>query len=477
MTENGKIPEGFKRELESRFEGYSWEMVKTSSKRSVYHLRRDGYPGVYLKIYHPKGLFQKINNLISPRTKREADMLENLTASGISAAEVLAHFRFGVCSAIAVREVENSRLLSSFERDFQERILFSVVKDFLEHGFEHHDLHPGNILIDESNNYVLIDCYEVRGKNSISVSNSIRSVASAASVYGTTLPELKTLIPQELESMLGAVSVMAGSIRRKRAARHIRRSLSEGSFSRIENNGDYKAIVRRDETLDLNEIINLHCENLREGSSLLKVQKKTQVSISGTYCVKSYKRTPAFFKPYAQRSWEGSLVLLFNGFRVAEPSAFIVFRDRSSMLISRKLDYPQLDRLLHSGGLAETERGNLAAMIGRTIGMMHMSGIFHADLKACNIFIDIERNEAVFIDTDRVVQSGCVSREKRFRNLMQIGLSIPRCFAMESGRDMVNAYAARTGDDAQFLIGELKRQMKGREIIYTTENGDRFEVF
>lgn len=477
MTEKGRIPEGFKRELESRFEGYSWEIIKSSSKRSVYHLLRGGHPGVYLKVYHPKGLFQKINNLISPRTKREADMLEKLAASGISAAEVLAHFRSGVYSAIAVREVENIRLLSCFERDFQERILFSVTKDFLERGFVHFDLHPGNILIDKSNNYVLIDCYEVRKKNSIGISNWISSFASAASVYGTTLPELKTLIPEEFESMLGTVSEMAGSIRRKRAARHIRRSLSEGSFSRIENNGDYKAIVRRDETLDLNEIINLHCENLREGSNLLKVQEKTQVSISGTYCAKSYKRSPAFLEPYAQRSWKGSLVLMFNGFRTAEPAACIVFRDRSSMLISRKLEYPQLDRLLHSGGLAGTERKNLAAMLGRTVGMMHMSGIFHADLKACNIFIDTERNEAVFIDTDRIVQSGRVAREKRFRNLMQIGLSIPRCFAMESGRDMINAYAARTGDDAQFLIGELKRQMKGKEVIYTTEKGDRFEVF
>jgi RIO-like serine/threonine protein kinase len=168
---------------------------------------------------------------------------------------------------------------------------------------------------------------------------------------------------------------------------------------------------------------------------------------------------------------------MFNGFRVAEPVACIVFRDRSSMLISRKLDYPQLDRLLDCGGLVEAERKTLAGMIGRAIGRMHMSGIFHADLKACNIFIDTGRNEAVFIDTDRVVQSGRVSREKRFRNLMQIGLSIPRRSAISSGREMIDAYAVRTGDDADYLVGELKRQMKGKEVIYTTENGDRFEVF
>jgi tRNA A-37 threonylcarbamoyl transferase component Bud32 len=477
MTEKGKIPEGFRRVLELRFEGYSWVMVKTSSKRSVYHLRKEGHPGVYLKVYHPEGLFQKVNNLISPRTKREADMLEKLAASGISAAEVLAHFRFGVCSAIAVREVENSRLLSSFETGFQEHILFLVTKDFLEHNFVHYDLHPGNILIDESSNYVLIDCYEVQKKCSVVASNWIRSFALAASVYGTTLPELKMLIPEEFESVLGAVSEMAGTIRRKRAARHIRRSLSEGSFSRIEINGDYRAIVRRYETPDLNEIINLHGKNLREGSNLLKVQEKTQVSIVGEYCVKSYNKSSVLLEPYALRSWKGSLVLMFNGFRVAEPVACIVFRDRSSMLISRKLDYPQLDRLLDCGGLVEAERKTLAGMIGRAIGRMHMSGIFHADLKACNIFIDTGRNEAVFIDTDRVVQSGRVSREKRFRNLMQIGLSIPRRSAISSGREMIDAYAVRTGDDADYLVGELKRQMKGKEVIYTTENGDRFEVF
>ena len=390
---------------------------------------------------------------------------------------MLAHFRYGTSSAIAVREVENSRLLSSFEKDFQEKILFLVTKDFLEHGFVHDDLHPGNILIDESNNYVLIDCYEVRKKNGVGVSNRIRSFASAASVYGTTLPELKILIPAEYERTLGTVAKMAGNIRRKRAGRHIKRSLSEGSFSRIENNGDYQAIVKREEALDLKDMINLHRKNLMEGSNLLKVQDKTQVSIAGAYCVKSYKRSPVFLNPYALRSWKGSLILMFNGFRVAEPVACIVFSDRSSMLVSRKLDYPQLDRILDCGGLFDAEQKTLAGMIGRTVGRMHMAGIFHADLKACNIFIDTDRNEAVFIDTDRVVQSRFVSREKRFRNLMQIGLSIPRRSAISSGRNMIDAYAAQTGDDAEYLTGELKRIMLGKEVLYTTENGDRVEVF
>lgn len=477
MNDRSGLPPKLKKELESRFEGYSWKIVKSSSKRSVYNLIKEGHPGVYLKIYHPEGLFQRIRNLVSPRTKVEADMLKELASKGIPAAEVLGHFRYGTSSAIAVREVEGNRLLISFERDFQEKILFSVTKDFLERGFMHYDLHPGNILIDESSNYVLIDCYEVRKKNDDSVSNRIRSFATAASVFGTSMPELKTLIPDEPERTLEAIAEMAGNIRRKRVERWVRRSLLSGSFSRIESNEDYQAIVRRDETLDLNEMINLHRKNLQEGSNLLKVQEKTQVSIVGAYCVKSYKRSPLFLEPYAQRSWKGSLVLMFNGFRVAEPAACIVFTDRSSMLVSRRLDYPQLDRILENGKLAETERKTLAGMIGRILGMMHMSGIFHADLKACNIFIDTGRNEAVFIDTDRVVQSKHVSREKRFRNLLQIGLSIPRKAALSDGRNMIDAYAARTGDDAEFLISQLKSEMRGKEIVYTSENGDRFEVF
>jgi len=477
MNDRSLLPLGLMKELEARFEGYSWEIVKSSSKRSVYHLIREGYPGIYLKVCHPEGFFQRIRNLVFPRTRIEANMLNILASKGSAVAEVLGHFRCGASSAIAVREVEGNRLLISFERDFQERVLFSVTRDFLERGFVHHDLHPGNILIDKNSNYVLIDCYEVRNKSSVGVSNRVRSFASAAAVFGTSMPALKTLIPDESEGTHRAVVEMAGNIRRKRVERWIRRSLLDGSFSRIENNADYQAVVKREETPDLKKIIDIHGKNLSKGSNLLKVQEKTQVSIAGEYCVKSYKSSPLFLEPYARRSWKGSLVLMFNGFRVAEPVACIVFRDRSSMLVSRKLDYPQLDRILDSGGLTETERKTLAGTIGRTVGMMHMSGIFHADMKACNIFMDTERSEAVFIDTDRVVQSSRVSREKRLRNLMQIGLSIPRRVAMESGRDMIDAYAALTDDDAQYLIDELKRRMKGKEVIYTTENGDRFEIF
>jgi tRNA A-37 threonylcarbamoyl transferase component Bud32 len=477
MADSTELSGTLKRELESRFEGYIWERVKSSSKRSVYHLTKYGYPGVYLKIYHPRDLFQRTRNLILPRTQKEAAMLKELAHSGIPAAEVLAHFCHGTNSAIAVREVENSRLLSCFEKGFQEKMLFSITNDLLEHGFVHDDLHPGNILIDNNNNYILIDCYEVKKKNVIRISDRIRSFASIASVFGTTLTELKRLITVDNERTIASVAMLAQSISRKRIRRWIKRSLSDGSFSRTEKNEDYHAIIRRDETLDLKDMINIHRYNLRTGSNLLKVQEKTQISIVGAYCVKTYKKSLTLLEPYALRSWKGTLILMFNGFRVAEPAACIVFNDKSSMLISKKIEYPQLDRLLGSGRLNAQDNKDLAVLIGRTIGRMHMLGIFHADLKACNMFVERGMNEAFFIDTDRVVQLKHVSREKRLRNLMQIGLSIPRAAATSGGRVMLDAYAAQTGDKATSLINEMKMKMEGKEIVYTTDQGDRHEVF
>ena len=85
-------------------------------------------------------------------------------------------------------------------------------------------------------------------------------------------------------------------------------------------------------------------------------------------------------------------------------------------------------------------------------------------------------NEAIFIDTDRVTQLRHISREKRVRNLMQIGLSIPRAAAISAGRAMIDAYASQTFDNAENLFNELKMKMKGKEIVYTTDEGDRFEV-
>ncbi len=477
MADGASLPGAFGRELESRFEGYSWDRVKSSSKRSVYHLTKQGNPGVYLKIYHPQDLFQRIRNLVLPRTQKEAGMLKELARSGIPAAEVLAHFCHGTGSALAVREVEKSRLLIHFEKDFQEKMLFSIAGDILEHGFVHDDLHPGNVLIDSRNNYILIDCYEVKKKNGDRPSDRIRSYASIASVFGTTLPELKRLLPAENEGTIDSIALMAQDIRRKRVKRWIRRSLSDGSFSKTEKNRDYHAIIKRDETIDLKDMINIHRNNLKTGSNLLKVQDKTQISIAGDYCVKTYKKPLILNEPYALRSWKGSLILMLNGFRVAEPVACIVFNDGSSMLISRKLGFTQMDRLLHSGRLNAQEISTMAMSLGRTIGRMHMLGIFHADLKACNIFIDTAVNEAIFIDTDRVVQKKEILREKRLRNLMQIGLSLPSAASVSGGRSMIDAYTSQTGDNAEYLISELKRKMEGEKIVFTTENGDVFEVF
>jgi tRNA A-37 threonylcarbamoyl transferase component Bud32 len=463
--------------LKKDFGGYSWETVKASGKRSVYRLSGKGRQALYVKVYHPESPFQRIRNFLFPRTGKEADTLNKLSSAGIKAAEVTGQYRSGSSSAIVLKAVEPGRQLDSFDSGFQEETVFRIARGLLKKGFIHDDIHSGNIIIDDNNEPVLVDCYEIRQKKRLGFCDEVRVLASAAAIFGTPLSEIKKLLPGYSKPAILMISVLARHFRMRRVRRLSGRSLANGSFSEIIRTEKYSAASRRGLVLDLDGIIASHRKNIEAGTGLLKIQEKTQLSAVGRYCVKSYKKAGWPFSPYAVRAWKGALILKFNGFRVAEPAACAVFKDSTSILVSEKLELPQLDRLLAECGLPDDTLSGLAAILGNTIGRMHALGVFHADLKACNIFVDEKACAFVFIDTDRVGQPVHIPKRRRLKNLVQIGLSIPRATSAAVRKRFIEAYAIQTGDDAESLFNELAAIMKGREIVYTTSSGDRFETF
>jgi len=62
-------------------------------------------------------------------------------------------------------------------------------------------------------------------------------------------------------------------------------------------------------------------------------------------------------------------------------------------------------------------------------------------------------------------------------NLLQICLSIPRNIPEAVRFAFVNSYALRTGDNSGELLKTLRAQASGLEIVYTTPQGDRHEVY
>ena len=461
---------------------HSWELVSRRSARSIHRLLRQGEVEYYVKLHSPCTLPEKLGNLLSPKTLREAGMLSRLMRAGIPVPEVCGHVRAGSASALISRAVFPARGLFDESRERQVAIMLDMSVRLLNAGFGFSDMHPGNIILDRHGSPFLVDAYEIVPLKKTTPGHAAALFAQVVNIFDLSREELEPFLMRvagigDTVAAWERVRSRALCLRRDQVRRRVKRSLREGSFSRAFLCASFRAFMNRNYSPDLHGLIAAHRAHLAEGTNLYKVQRKTRLSTTGEYCIKSYKKAVMPTSPYAVRSWKGSLTLLFNGIPVADPVAVIVFRNRQSMLITRDLDQPDLDRFLASGysSLPLPERRSLAEALGRFVGTLHAKGIYHADLKACNIKVCTNPVQFFLLDTDRVEHKRALSRKKRLKNLVQINTSIPLQVSRTARMAFLTAYCTITGDNPGDLFERVWRLSSGSEVIYRSEEGDVIE--
>ncbi len=146
---------------------------------------------------------------------------------------------------------------------------------------------------------------------------------------------------------------------------------------------------------------------------------------------------------------------------------------------------------------AEEKRG-MTRLLGRFIGSMHANGIFHSDLKTCNIVVseDDPSPEDVtqsghwrplnpcrpvrfsLLDYDDVTFTGVVSDRKRVKNLVQIFLSMPSAISGGDRLRFLNEYALHAGlngSQKRQIARQVLRSVRGKDILYVGFDGDIIE--
>ncbi len=141
----------------------------------------------------------------------------------------------------------------------------------------------------------------------------------------------------------------------------------------------------------------------------------------------------------------------------------------------------ELDRRMDglSAGSA-TGRSHLMSAVAVFLGRLHNMGIFHSDLKTCNIMVvgscDIPRPQDLrLVDYDNVTFFRSIPSSKAVKNLCQLFLSTPVSVGSVERMRFLNTYAQVRGLDRQAkmtMAGEVLRQAAGRGILYVGRNGD-----
>jgi serine/threonine protein kinase len=213
-----------------------------------------------------------------------------------------------------------------------------------------------------------------------------------------------------------------------------------------------------------------------------------------------------FRSTQGERTFRNGWKLYEAGVSVPLPLAF-VRRVGSGLVKSEWVvmqvieDALELDRYLVSRISAEwshEERAGLVRLFGRFLGMIHAKGIFHADLKTCNILVsedppdpeDVSQSGTwrplnpcrpvrfSLVDYDHVVFGARMPVRKRVKNLVQICRSTPKALRATDRLRFLNEYALHTDiapKERRALAQQILEAVRGKEILYVGFDGDVVE--
>ncbi|MBI4965990.1 MAG: hypothetical protein HY913_22110 [Desulfomonile tiedjei] len=238
----------------------------------------------------------------------------------------------------------------------------------------------------------------------------------------------------------------------------------------------------------------------------------TMVGLSGfpEVCVKQFKwrgwthALKGVFRPtQGARTFRNGWRLQGDGFPVAAPLAWIR-KKRLGLVCSEwivmevirgalELDRFVLKRI--ASKWTPEERRGIVRMFGRLIGSMHSKGIFHSDLKTCNVLVsedgpkeenpancEARPSQAGFrpvrfslLDYDEVRFSASVPRRKTIKNLVQIFLSTPVAIGAADRLRFLSEYALHVGltrRERREVALDVLKASEGKEILYVGFEGD-----
>lgn len=255
-----------------------------------------------------------------------------------------------------------------------------------------------------------------------------------------------------------------------------------------------------------------HNRQVRAGSvNVKKNAPETSVSIVSlpgvpALCVKHFKNRGAgytikgiFRATHGVRAFQGGEDLFRRGFTLAPPIALIrnmrfgiSFEEWLVMPIIPEAE--ELDRymvkLIRKGWPTE-EKLDFLNSFANFLRDLHSSGIFHTDLKTCNIMVfeDCNQKQAAnsgvrgvprirfsLLDYDDVrVCKGVLGGKIRAKNLSQLFLSTPSAIDLDDRIRFFNQYFSscdRLNIDKKRLLEMIFARIDGKTLLYVGPEGD-----
>jgi tRNA A-37 threonylcarbamoyl transferase component Bud32 len=477
------------------------QVLKRNRVRTVLRVPLSDGRRVIVKRYRVSGLVPLVKyQLRRSRARTEWEVGRALARAGIATSVPLAYAERRRANglrdaALVTREIEGALHLNAYvgrhlrgdpARDALRAALYDelarLARRLHDAGFAHGDFHGGNLLVTgppEDPQLHVIDLHSVRRgrvsprarwRDLVKLLHSLR--------HDTTAEERVSLVRSYTragsEDFSGALDTGTLSQRleaaiarlervrvRSRTARCLVRSTAF-DISRVRG-----VRVHHQRAVDASEVVAIVDAHRRDVAAraavVLKTGRRSSLSRQRlgdrSVIVKQYRdlwweRVRNLVRPRALSAWVAGNGLRVRGFDAAEPlalalcgrglamtDAFLLMED----LGPARADHVALAR--YAGEPAASRRAEKRALVASAADLvrrLHAAGVYHADLKAVNLFLRGEVADARFVlaDYDRVRLDREVSRRRRIKNLAQLSASVPVCVSLPDRLRFFRAYAA-----------------------------------
>lgn len=491
------------------------EVLKDSRLRWAAVLTFEDGRRMFLKRNRTKDSFEALKHLLLPsKAKREWEVAKEAERRGLPVPKPLGWIerrRFGLLQeSIYLSEAVKSEAVSAEEvlKDAPSGVIqrfARTVRAIHDQGIYHLDLHAGNLLWD-GERFLLIDLHRARILKGLSQEQRLRNMAqifhSLRSFWGERERTFflrgylgdDPSITEERGKALERVSLLMDRLQKRQWASRTKRCLKESTEFTVLKVGEIRGYHRRELSAEaLESLIERHQQFVKARTREL-VKDALEVSVTlfedggKRVAIKAFREPHAlgrfkdrFRTPKGLRAWVAGNGLKVRGFPCPKALAYVekggCLGLREAFLIMEASDRGlEMDRYLCVRVFNRHERRVFIQAFARWLSDLHLKGVYHRDMKACNLLVEEEeRGRWLFLplDLEDIDLDTRIDEAKVFRNFLQLNTSIPGSVTWKNRLRFLGQYSRMNPviRDRKAFLRRLDEASRRRGVVYVSPEG------
>jgi tRNA A-37 threonylcarbamoyl transferase component Bud32 len=382
--------------------------------------------------------------------------------------------------------------------------LAKAVRKIQDAALFHKDFHAGNFLW-HGTSVVLTDLHKAKIVRRLSMKRKVwmisllfhslrfRWAREHEAAFLEACFEGESLSDEEKEGYLQAIHRRMDRFQKRQWRSRTKRCLKQSTEFTIEKEGGMTYYHRRDVPLNrLREVIQGHRRVVgEEPSALLKNSPRVVVSLVGKgkekICVKQFsyptlgeRMKECFRREKGLKAWVAANGLRARRMRALKLLGFVKQKGwlgaREGFLMMEALENGQeMDRYLVKGFDDFRNKRRFICTFAQWLSQLHYKGIYHQDMKTCNIWVSEKGGgwDFTLLDLEDVVLDETVDEKRLFRTCLQLNTSIPGRISRADRLRFLRQYLANRSVSLKKRkwAKEMMEETRKRGILYVAPWG------